>query len=191
MIIAKTHVVGKIEHTTAIVNQTFCFEYNKNNMISLICPNISDKGLRFKTYCLVLHAACENCRRKKWLKITRFYEKFNYKRELDLLCDCSLNKTGTVNFKTIYLCYTPKKHAKLFLLDRRIFPQKKIWVWVLYSSSQRGEHEKQIVFDTMYRSLWPLFKVLNPAFSFVNDIQNVRRPTWYYVVLRRPRDKTL
>jgi len=125
MIIAKTHVVGKIERTTAIVNQTFCFEYNKNNMISLICPNISDKGLRFKTYCLVLHAACENCRRKKWLKITRFYEKFNYKRELDLLCDCSLNKGGTVNFKTIYLCYTPKKTCQIIFTRSSYFPAKK------------------------------------------------------------------
>ena len=63
------------------------FGYNNSNIISLICI-FSDKVLRFKTYCLVLHAACENCRRKKWLKLARFSEKVNYKLQLDLICDC-------------------------------------------------------------------------------------------------------
>jgi len=63
---------------------------------------------------------------------------------------------------------------------------------VLYSQSQRGEHEKQIVFVTLYTSYLPLFKVLHPAFRFVNAIQKVRRPTFYVVqVPRGRRDITL
>ena len=61
-----------------------------------------------------------------------------------------------------------------------------------YSQSQRDEHEKQIVFDTMYTSSWPLFKVLHPAYRFVNAIQKVRMTTSYVVqVPRGRRDKTL
>ena len=33
--------------------------------------------------------------------------------------------------------------------------------FVLDSQSQKGEHEKQIVFVTMYKSYWALFKVLH------------------------------
>ena len=44
----------------------------------------------------------------------------------------------------------------------------------------------------MYKSCWPLFKVLHPAFRFVNAIQKVRRATPYVVqVPLERRDKTL
>ena len=65
-----------------------------------------------------------------------------------------------MNKVSIYITQT--KHARFFLLfvnnDCRIFsPKKPAHGWkdeilVLYSQSQRGEHEKQIFFDTMYTS---------------------------------------
>ena len=60
------------------------FGYSKSNMHDIFILHFLDKVLRFKTNCLVHNAACENCDRKKWLKLTRFYEKVIYKRELDL-----------------------------------------------------------------------------------------------------------
>ena len=46
----------------------------------------------------------------------------------------------------------------------------------LYSQSEEDEHDKQRVYDTMYKSRWSLFQVLHTTLHCVKTIQKVRRP---------------
>ena len=43
----------------------------------------------------------------------------------------------------------------------------------LYSQSEEDEHDKQIVYDTMYKTWWSLFQVLHPTLHCVKTIQKV------------------
>ena len=40
----------------------------------------------------------------------------------------------------------------------------------LYSQSEEDEHDKQIVFDTMYKTRWSLFQVLHTTLHCVKTI---------------------
>ena len=46
----------------------------------------------------------------------------------------------------------------------------------LYSQSVEDEHDKQIVYDTMYKTRWSLFQVSHTALHCVKTIQKVCRP---------------
>jgi len=45
----------------------------------------------------------------------------------------------------------------------------------LYSQSEEDEHDKQIVYDTVYKTRWSLFQVLHTTLHCVKTIQKVRR----------------
>ena len=62
----------------------------------------------------------------------------------------------------------------------------------LYSQSEEDEHDKLIVYDTMYKTRWSLFQVLHTTLHCVKIIQKVRRPvTDFLQVPRGHSDKTI
>ena len=46
----------------------------------------------------------------------------------------------------------------------------------LYSQSVEDEHDKQIVYDTMYKTRWSLYQVLHTTLHCAKTIQKVCRP---------------
>jgi len=46
----------------------------------------------------------------------------------------------------------------------------------LYSQSEEDEYDKQMVYDTMYKTWWSLFQVLHTTLHCVKTDQKVRRP---------------
>ena len=64
----------------------------------------------------------------------------------------------------------------------------------LYSRSVEDEHDKQIVYDTMYKTRWSLFQVSHTALHCVKTIQKVCRPVSDFLQVGLPRgrsDKTI
>ena len=51
-----------------------------------------------------------------------------------------------------------------------------------HSQWEEDEHDKQIVYDTMYKTRWSLFQALHTTLQCGKTIQNVRKPVsdFYY-----------